>query len=494
MIYIIDSNKLSKEEKILFLSIQGLANRTTSNVYLDIDNYMKYIEKEKYLYVSLSELLNIFHDFYKGIITIDFEEGNVNINVASTIAAALDYIIIPNSLRENDFYSYLFINNNTIIIDNNENLDYIDFQDKYFEMYKNHLNKNGLIHQVTIKDNYHLTLRDEGISNKWFTFYTGETHKAKLFRKKVLEWADKNIPIYGWTTDEIDFVDDISQYGDYVIPSDWSSNHSFLNKFPHTILKQINTINRNIEENKHYLTIVVSDGDNVQWLERDFSTSSTFGQRKRSNLKYPINFTIAPSMVKSSPKVIEYLYSLSDNEYFVSGVSGAGYMNPAAFSPIFLPEFTKNTSSLMKDADLNIVTILDNMKNINNIQNAINSYAKHENIIGGIYELDPTKYEGGKGEIFFSDNGKPFASVRVSFWSDDGTNETVTDEWINSLATKINNFKVDKYAKEGYTVLNVHPWSTTINDLDKLISKLDSHIQIIRCDDFLNLIKNNIKR
>lgn len=493
MIYVINSKSLSSEEQILFLSLQGLANKSTSNIYLDIDNYIEYIKDEEYIYITLPELLTKFSSVFEGIITLDFIVGDININVASTISAARNYLIVPNSLQKSLNYKYLFDNKNVVNLINEENLDYIDYQEKYFDMYKDYLNKDGLIHQVCIPTNYHLTLRDEGIANKWFTFYTGESTKAKAFRKRVLEWANKNIAIYGWTTDEIDFVDDISKYGDYVIPSDWSSNHSFLNKFPTTSLIQKNKSNSKIKEDKHYLTIVVSDGDNVQWLERDFSTSSTFGQRLVSSMNYPISFTIAPSMVYSSPKVIEYLYNKSTkNEYFVSGVSGAGYMNPSAFPQSHLGEFTKKTSMLMNKADLNVVTLLDNLKNYDRIQNSINHYAKYDNIIGGIYELDPDKYAGGNGEIFFSDNHKPFASVRVSFWSNDGTNNSVTDEWIQSIANRINNFKIDKHNKEGYTVLNVHPWSTTISNLDKLISLLDEHIEIVRTDEFLKLIKENI--
>lgn len=489
MIKVIKQIELTNEEKTIFLSLQGLVNKKEAKLYLDVDNYMAYIKDEEYEYTTLQKALKEFRSYYQGAVLFDFIIGDVSINIAASISGIKDYLIIPttnrNLLKELNLNNYLDIT--TLQGDD------IDKQEAIFEKYKNEFNKDGLIHQVCLKDNFLITLRDYGISHKWFCFYTKEDEKSKSFRKKVLEWANKNIAIFGWTSDEIDFVDDISKYGDYIIPSDWSSNHSFLDKYHEVKLTQKN-VKSEILDNKHYLTIVVSDGDNVQWLERDFSTTSSFGQRIKTNEDYIMNWTMAPSMVKSCPKVIEYLYNLGKNNYFVSGVSGAGYMNPCAFPKEYLPYFCQETSSLMKKSDLHVVTLLDNLKNIDKIEEVINIYAKEDNIIGGIYEMDPTKYEGGKGEIFFSDNNKPFASVRVSFWSEDGTNASVSDTWIRNIANKINSFIIDKTSKEGYTVLNVHPWSTTQKDLDKLVSMLSKHIQIIKADDFLNLIKNNVKR
>ena len=78
------------------------------------------------------------------------------------------------------------------------------------------------------------------------------------------------------------------------------------------------------------------------------------------------------------------------------------------------------------------------------------------------------------------------------------------DQWSNiiggvELIRKIGsedsygNFDININSKKGYTVLNVHPWSTTIEHLDYLVSKLDSHVEIVKCDDFLKMIKNYIK-
>lgn len=489
MIDIINFKNLKNNEKLLALSLQGLANRRQPLIYLDIDNYLDYIEGD-YQYITLFDALKKYRSYFDGCILYNYQFGSVDINIASSLSGILNSVIIDSELIDHV---------DLPILKDIRNLDgdYIDRQEKIFDQYKHLFNRNGLIHQVTTTNTCHITLRDIGICNSWFCFFTDESAKAKIFRKKVLNWADKNIAIYGWTTNEIDFVDDISQYGDYIIPSDWSCNHSFLNKMNSIKIKQKGVEIKSDLNNpsKHYLTIVVSDGDNAQWLERDFSTTSTFGQRIKTDENYILNFTIAPSLSINSPDVLKRIYSLGKNNYFISGVSGAGYMNPCKFPDEHLDDFCNKTSQLFEKSDLVVVTLLDNIGNMNKVSKILDKYAKFGNIIGGIYEVDPDKYGSAKGEIYYPSNfsSKPFAGVRISFWSPDGTNNSVTKEWIDEIANKINNFEININSKNGYTVLNVHPWSIKISDLDYLVSKLSNHIEIVKCDDFIEMIKNNIR-
>lgn len=476
---------LTLEERTIAMSIQGLANRKKPNLLLDAETYIEYFENEDFEEITLDKALEIFKDLFKGIVIYDFKIGDISINLAFTISAAKDYLVMPANLYHGQY-------NDLHMIDiRNLTGDYIDKQEKIFDEYKVLLNKGGLIHQVCLPDNFHVTLRDRGVERKWYCFYTGESQKAKAFRKKVLEWANPNIHIYGWTSNEIDFVDDISKYGDYIIPADWSINQSFLNKFGGSKIKQ-KDFDTQILPNKHYVTIVVSDGDNVQWLERNFASSSTFKQRLDSYVDYPIGWTVAPSMVKESPMILDFIYKHAKKDYFVSGVSGAGYMNPCAFPKRHLPTFVWRTSDLMEMSDLKVVTLLDNKRNFRHIQRVIDEYASHDNIIGGIYEVDPSRYEGGKGKMWFSENGKPFCSVRISLWALGNSHDGCTKQWLDKLAKKVNSFPVDKTSEKGYTVINLHPWSVNIEDLNYFVSQLKDHIQIVKPDEFITLVKENV--
>ena len=45
---------------------------------------------------------------------------------------------------------------------------------------------------------------------------------------------------------------------------------------------------------------------------------------------------------------------------------------------------------------------------------------------------------------------------------------------------------------DGYTVLNVHPWTMEGKDLDYLVSKLAPHIELVYVRDMLDAIRENV--
>lgn len=79
----------------------------------------------------------------------------------------------------------------------------------------------------------------------------------------------------------------------------------------------------------------------------------------------------------------------------------------------------------------------------------------------------------------WSSNEKPFVSFRESLW----------DANVSDLAYRINNYKRDYTSIEGYTLINLHPWSMQYSDIYQLISLLDEDVVVVSPN---NLIKNDI--
>ena len=125
------------------------------------------------------------------------------------------------------------------------------------------------------------------------------------------------------------------------------------------------------------------------------------------------------------------------------------------------------------------------------VRRVINEYAKRPEIDGGVWEVDPICYEGNAGRIYFSENHKPFVSVRYSLWSPTG-NRTTDRAWIDKIAEKINQLPIAPKQEKGYSIVNVHPWSTSNDDIDYLVSKLSEKNQILPLEDFIGLIKKNL--
>lgn len=487
MVKLLKKANMNDAEFALAQFVQGILNRKGIKVFIEIDNYTDYLD-EDYEIVSLWELLSAYKGEFDGAVCFDLDCEDVSINMAATISAGYDLLGVPRELL--DKVSKLGIK---VVYDLKDvKGSRAERQHIVFNGVKEKLSTTALIHQVVKEGNFHLMLRDFSICNRWACIYTDQSDEDREFRKEVLSYLDKNIPVYGWTDDEISFVNDVSTYGDYVIPMDWSSNHSYLGQCSCTIKQNIKRTE--IAENKHYLALVVSDGDNIQWLEREFATTSTFGQRQRSPMDYKISWTFSPSLAKLCPTVAKKIFTTSKMDYFISGVSGIGYSNMLAYPIEHLDEFTRQTSEGMKNSDLEVVCLLDDVNNFEKKEETLRRleyYTRFDNIKGGIWELDPSYYEGGRGRIVVS-NGKPFISVKHSFWQKDLTRNSVTKEEIDSFAELLNKLPVKPDCDEGYTVINVHPWTISVSDIDYLVSKLSSHIELVYADELIDLYKKNV--
>lgn len=488
MVYAIRADGLTREEFAFAVFLQGGVNRRGRRLLLDVDNYLSYIT-EDVKYLSVAEAAGLFLPEFCGLAVFDLGADDVSVNLAATVCAAEDLLGVPRGL--------LGLVPGTKIV-----FDAADIrgsntgrQREIFLRFRDRLDRRGLVHQVVRGDDYHLELRDFAIAKRYFTFYTGESEEELAFRREVLAWAERNIPVYGWTSDEIGFVRSISEFGNYVIPMDWSSNHSYFGSDEAVPVRQTADPPRALTPGKHYLTIVVSDGDNVQWLERNFATTGHFGQRMRSPHAYPLTWTVAPSMSVLCPEVLRYIYAHAKHDYFITGVSGVGYTNTMTYPRAHLPRYAELTRGAMKTADLHYLCMLDNLATAENREEVtarLDEFAKYDEIGGGIWELDPDRYESGRGRVFFSSNGKPFVSVRLSLWHPSNNPENVTDEWLRGYAERINRMPVCPDSIDGYTVLNVHPWTVNIGQLDRLVSMLSDRVEILNARDFLEGVKHNV--
>lgn len=487
MVHLLRWDGMTQEEKALAQSVQGILNRKGVKVFIDVDNYLEYL-KEEYREAELFKLIEENAAEFSGAASYTLNCNDVGVNMAAMLSAAYDILGVPKGLCERV---------NALNIPTVRNLDEIAGsraarQRAVWLECRDRLNKNALVHQVVKEGNFHLTLRDFAIANRWACIYTGENEEDRAFRREVLEWLDANIPVYGWNDDEIAFIRDISTYGEYAVPTDWSCNHSYFGLNLHTVSRK--TPRTPVRENKHYIALVVSDGDNVQWLEREFATTSTFGQRQRSPMNYKMSWTFSPSLVSLCPDAAEKIYSSKKNDYFITGVSGVGYANCLSYPREHLDGFTALTAKTMKDSGLNVVCLLDELhltEDLQFTQERLSCYAKYDNIYGGIWELDPDHYRGGRGKIFWAE-GKPFISVKYSLWHPSDRPGNVTKEFLDDFIKKINSLEVNPRGEDGYTVINIHPWTITMDDVDYVVRGLDDKFELVYADELIELVKKNL--
>mgnify|MGYP002520193158 CR=1 FL=1 len=66
------------------------------------------------------------------------------------------------------------------------------------------------------------------------------------------------------------------------------------------------------------------------------------------------------------------------------------------------------------------------------------------------------------------------------------------EEWLKEQADIINSYPADMETINGYSVINVHPWSISIENLSYFVSQLDEDVQLVTLDELLTLVENNV--
>ncbi|MCQ2463852.1 MAG: hypothetical protein MJ177_10730 [Clostridia bacterium] len=495
-VYAVDISAFSDDERYSAIALQGIVAKTNPCIYINYGGaYSKYLAEieesgknvirtdengEKWTYKSL---VKQFFDYIGdgGYTLFSYSEYAEGLNVATNFATAFGWLPVPQSLKESAEECGLVLKKD-LTAEKYGNA----FQRKYFRMLKDYFEKGTVVHI-----NYDMKgLRDLAIEQGYFCFYTLNDIPGEMLMREVLRWSGKNTSVYGWCELEKKTVKMISRMGCHINPADHSYNCSYLSLLECDSCFNNPQAKAYTDESKHYATLVFSDGDNCQWIQNGYgeyySTVSNFPDAK-------VSWTFSPVLKSFCPPAYESAAAAAnENTCFLCGPSGFGYCNPSRFDARSLELFSTETASAMLKSNERVLTILDDYSEITEGKMAwsFGYFSRFDNIDGGILYLDPGRYEAGKGKVWFS-NDKPFASVRLSLWAENGY-DGATDEWIKQQADAVNAYPVDIHSIDGYSVICIHAWTMKPEAINKFIGMLDEHIELLSADDFICTMKENI--
>ncbi len=469
------SENLSSAQKIVAEAIQGIFARTNAKYFYYRSGHQVWMDDlaqtfgVTFVDVTYAEMLADFKQNYSNnFVLYDGTNNPQSLNGACTVAGAVDYLPVDVSLK-----------------DDMEKAGFVQAEDvsslseaKVFAKYKDYLDNTGLV-QIN-NSGFNDQMRDYGIACKYLFFWPKDMNDASVvkFRSEALSWAKNDSPVFGWVpNDETIDVAISSNYSKFTLASDYCTNMSVYtckNLFGELQFKQEHkTTDVVAEQGKHYVCIMMSDGDNVQTWYNSFATNTKYLGAERGD--FAMGWSIQPSLTDLAPNILNYVYSRQDkNDYYVCSVSGQGYMNPQNYS--LLDSFIGGLDLYLRRADLSVVQILDSGPQ----KSVIEAYSKVPSLKGGIYCYG-MKYAGGAGSVYWA-NDKPFVSIRETIWDAD----------VDAMAKRINSYSTDPTNITGYTAINLHPWSHTYDDVKKLVSQLDEHVVVVTADDFIRLITENV--
>lgn len=216
---------------------------------------------------------------------------------------------------------------------------------------------------------HHAHLRDLAVATKAMVVWFDPNHidpeiRAKQKNGRDEEFINKFLKEYnamstyylGWWPDEGAGIYKSSKYGIPTIPADFFENMTVYASLPKEL--SIPSVPAKPKlENKFYLALVFSDGDNLQYCEHALKTSDNLWSSKLRGT-FPMNWTMSPPLLDAAPQMLNYYYkTASDNDCIVSGPSGLGYTDPQYWSKEPFERYVQLTDHYFRRTGFNIATI-----------------------------------------------------------------------------------------------------------------------------------------
>ncbi len=403
----VDLAKLDNDSKIMYTVLQGIVNRDKPRMFLYAHASEGKNKWPRLLGLTVNEvspdnrmnLVKKYADCLKGFVLYDPEKNIHYANLASTIAGIENLLPVTPKLKEDLEANGI----NLPVIEDLTVLPYTHTTEVYDYLYENYwpLCNHRLLMSQPPKSGY---VRDLGVAASSAIVWLDprNCYENAVLCKFLGDMTPRESIVTGWFPEERSGVGLTTRYGMSTIPSDFYENATVYGGMDQPI--EYPTVPRMPKlENKIYVTLYMSDGDNVQYCEH--AMSQLWDKEGRGQI--PINWTISPSMVDFGPGLLNHYYTTaSPNDFFASGPSGLGYaliydahnyVWNATKGEKFIP-YAKISQRYLEKCGLRVVTIWDE---VNKAQSE--AYANYCPYLYGLTEQDwerrpyriPASIEGG---------------------------------------------------------------------------------------------------
>ncbi len=478
-----DLRGASYEKQLALTTLQGLVNRNNVSLFLIFRytdllwlnelnstygiNYTLYNESYYWTF-----FLN-YQSYIDGLIVYD-DTLMDTVNAATFLAGVYDCIVIHESLLDN--FSDIGITEIKYDL-----RDEFDSKIELYEWVWKNYNKYATKKIVNCYDPEEISFRDYIVAAKIFTFYLsggpiGPKEEINLF-KKILEEYPDNTPVLGWFTDpagqigEYESVKLISKMGDYSLCAAIPDLTVYGSISMNSLKQKEDSFDASDYDlkNKIYVTVIVSDGDNVNYCADHLRNLWADGNRGT----IPVGITLEPALVKIFPSCLNYYYqSANENISFLAGPSGSGYcyvdLNPS------FEDFLGQSKFAMDKADLNQVWLLNGYEAYQNdfSEEVLNAYTSEECDLEGVF----LNYHDYPSKLGYSKNGVPvFQSTFV--------------EEPNELVGKLQALKSTHPNEPVFLFVGFWAWDFSFTKLKGAADQLGKDFVFMKPDQFTELFK-----
>ena len=471
----IDMRKLNAPERVMISTLQGvLAKSSARQIFMNEPGppWMNFLAEHYAIKVAIMpapwKLLAQFATNIDGYILYDQATNKDSVNAATSLCGPYKAIAVDASIEVRVRASGI----TRMIMDvRHRNAKWV------YDNYRRHLNPM-LGAELSPDIDYHL--RDYAVMANALIFYGNDP-----LRQRILgDWPTNGV-LMGYTDVSVKgeygaFVD-YSKRGIYYLGANLAPNLSLLSSVYDDNLRQKSHPPEPVTEtNVHYVTFLMSDGDNVA-----FNLWSLYFKYDRpSRGKFNMGWPMLASMVDYAPSVLRWYYENAsavdgkrDNFIAQGGITGS-YLN--AWPEDRLLDHAQKLNAYMKAADMRVLQTIG-YGGFSRLD-VWDKFTMQPNIDGIFYN----NYGGpNTGQVLFS-NGKPVIEIRDVLW------KGIEDE--AALSKRVNAAVRDPGQAEGYTAVLVHAWTMDLDNIQNTISMFAPDVRVVTPEEFVALIRKNVTR
>lgn len=274
----------------------------------------------------------------------------------------------------------------------------------------------------------------------------------------------------GWWPEEGPGVQRASSYGIATVASDWATNLTVHSGMSRTVnLKPMPP--KPALQNKIYVAFILSDGDNLQYVEH--LMRKLWNNPDRGAV--PMGWTLSPAMLDAMPGALNYYWqSSTNNDNLISGPSGYGYAYPNSWpSQSSLNQFAAKTEDYNKRAGFRVITIWNTITGGIN-QNVGETFASYAPTTLGL-----TAQNTGGGLTIYN-NSLPGMALSCNYC----TNEQAMKDHIASAAAGWNG------TSPRFIIIQAQPWQdVTPTSFKNVANSLNTDYIVVRPDHIFQLIR-----
>lgn len=274
----------------------------------------------------------------------------------------------------------------------------------------------------------------------------------------------------GWWPEEGSGVTRASSYGIATVASDYCSNLTVHSGMPRTINVKPMPPTPALQ-NKIYVAFILSDGDNLQYVEH--LMRKLWNNPDRGSV--PMGWTLSPAMADAMPGALNFYHQTSTaNDNLISGPSGYGYAYPNNFpSQSTLDQFVAKTEEYNKKAGVRVITIWNTITGGIN-QNVGESFATNAPSLLGL----TAQNTGGPLTIY--KQSLPGMPLSCNYC----TGEQAMKDAIASASAGWNG------ASPRFIIIQAQPWTDVKpSNFKNVMNSLDSNHIVVRPDHLFQLMR-----